>query len=217
LASVDEAYSGEVADRIRAGYLSNYLTALPDQENYINKFVTVTKTSPWRERILSLERSHIPGDTILPVTLYDLEGESYDREDLLGTPTLLYFYFSTCSHSANFFKNFLFPLYRETKALGYQMIAVSVDRDPELWKSRLESYSDPAILNLNLRGKDKEKWRSYYEMFAYPQTMFLDASGRIVSFDIRDLGKNYETLQEGFLNLYREKITNQTPFSESDL
>lgn len=54
-------------------------------------------------------------------------------------------------------------------------------------------------------------------MYAYPQTMFLDASGRIVSFDIRDLGKNYESLEKGFVELYREKITDQTPFSEPNL
>ncbi|WP_026968197.1 TlpA family protein disulfide reductase [Algoriphagus terrigena] len=216
LAAVDEAYSGEVADRIRAAYLSNYLSALPDQENYINKFLAVTKTYPWRERILSLERSHIPGDTIIPVSMVGLDGKTYDREDLTGKPTLLYFYFSTCSHSADYFKKHLFPLYQQTADLGYQLIAVSVDQDPELWKSRIDRYSDPSILNLNLREEDKERWRSYYELYAYPKTMLLDEAGRIVDFDIRNLGTDSGSFRAGFLKLYHKEILH-TPFPANNL
>ncbi len=216
LAVVEDGYPAEVGDRLRAAYLSNYLSALPDPENYIAKFLAATESSPWRERILSLERSNIPGDTILPVSLVDLDGGVYRRADLLGKPTLLYFYFSTCAHSAKYFREMLFPLYQEAGDLGFRLVAVSVDRDASLWKSRIARYSDPSIVNLNLRDGDKQRWVAYYEMHAYPQTMLLDEAGRIVSFDIRRLGTDYDSFEAGFLRLYYDQILNK-PFPAKDL
>ncbi|MCE7057583.1 TlpA family protein disulfide reductase [Algoriphagus sp. AGSA1] len=213
---VSRDHTGEVADRLRAGYLSNYLSALSGQEEKIQRFLEVTSVSPWRERIVSLEKSHVPGDSILPIRLSDLQGNNYTRGDLLGKPTLLYFYFSSCAHSATYFKEYLFPLYGQTKELGYELVAVSVDRDKEFWKSHIDQYSDSTILNLNLSGKDKQRWISYYEIYGYPKTMLLDEQGRIVSFDIRELGTDYQSFHDNFLKLYQEEISH-SPFSVPNL
>jgi peroxiredoxin len=213
---VEVEYLGEVADRLRAGYLSHYLTALRDGESIIPRFLEATHSSPWKERITNLKRSHVPGDQILPIDLLGLDGREFTRDDLLGRPTLLYFYFSTCSHSANYFQEYLFPLYQDTKELDYQLIAISVDKDPELWKSRIDKYSDASILNLNLRGDDLDKWVSYYEIYGYPKTMMLDQNGRILSFDIRKAGMTYESFRGDFLDLYKSAVPSST-FSAPNL
>src|SRR5690606_26344586 len=114
---VDGEYQGEVADRLRAAYLSNYLTVLRDQESILSRFLEATHSSPWKERIINLKRAHVPGDKVLPIKLLGLNGAKFTRDDLIGRPTLLYFYFSTCSHSAKYFKEYLFPLYQDTKEL----------------------------------------------------------------------------------------------------
>lgn len=213
---VEVEYQGEVADRLRAGYLSHYLTALRDGESIIPRFLEATSSSPWKERITNLKQSHVPGDQILPIDLVSLDGGEFTRDDLLGRPTLLYFYFSTCAHSANYFQNYLFPLYQDTKELDYQLIAISVDKDPELWKSRIDKYSDASILNLNLRGDDLDRWVSYYEIYGYPKTMMLDQNGRILSFDIRKAGMTYQSFHGDFLDLYNSAVPTST-FSAPNL
>ncbi|WP_177217153.1 TlpA family protein disulfide reductase [Pedobacter insulae] len=205
---VKREYREEVADRLRASYLSNHLQRLPNKENYIHKFLAATKTSPWKDRIQSLERSNIVGEVIQQVNMVGLDGMNYTKKNILGKPTLLYFYFSSCHFSKTYFQQYLFPLYQETKDLGYQLIAVSIDKDQTLWKSRIDEYSNSSILSLNLRDKDKEFWISYYEIFGYPKTMFLDEHGKIISFDIGSQANNYETFRSNFLELYNKEIKN---------
>jgi len=136
----------------------------------------------------------------------DLGGNQLTEEELKGEATLLYFYFSSCSHSASYFENYLFPLYQEVKDQGVRLIAVSVDEDPDFWKSRIEKYSDASLLNVNLRGESKKKWKEVYEIHGYPKIMFLDRDAHILSFDIRTLGEDQESLVTEFKTLYQSVL-----------
>ncbi|MBN7816916.1 TlpA family protein disulfide reductase [Algoriphagus pacificus] len=203
---VDALYSGEMAEKLKTAYLSNYLSQLPNQPYVLEKYLAEVSSSPYRERIESLKRSHVPGGRVEPVNLVTLSGKELTEMDLQGKPTLLYFYFSSCPHSASYFKEYLFPLYQEVKDKGVRLIAVSVDEDPELWKSRIDTYSDSSLLNVNLRGESKRRWKEVYEIHGYPKVMFLDRDARILSFDIRTLGEDQESLIQEFKKRFQSEL-----------
>lgn len=203
---VDSLYSGEMAERLKTAYLSNYLSQLPNQPYVLEKYLAEVSISPYRERIESLKRSHVPGGLVEPVNLVDMSGKQVTEKDLKGEPTLLYFYFSSCPHSASYFKDYLFPLYQEVKDQGVRLIAVSVDEDPDLWKSRIDTYSDPSLLNVNLRGESKRRWKEIYEIHGYPKVMFLDRDARILSFDIRTMGEDQESLIHEFKTQFQSEL-----------
>ncbi len=210
---VEEEWEGEIADRLRSGFLSNYLSTFPNPDKVLNQYISNTRQSPWKDRIESLIQSHIPGEPILPITLMGLNNQKVTEKDLIGQPAVLYFYFSTCSHSAKFFREKLYPLYQETKNLGYQLIPISVDDDQALWKARLEQYSDSGLPNYNLRDESKSKWVNHYEIQTYPKAILIDKEGKIQSFNIRNLGKDYHSFKSGFIQLYESKIQNTKPNS----
>ncbi|SHO65369.1 TlpA family protein disulfide reductase [Algoriphagus zhangzhouensis] len=203
---VREDYSGELADRLLSGYLSEYLSDIPNAEKVINAYLKDTETAPWRDRLLNLKHAYVPGEMVIPIELESLQGELYDENLFQGKPTLVYFYFSSCAHSADFFDQILYPLYQQTQNLDYQLIAISIDEDLDLWKSRIDKYSDPSIPNFIIRGEEKKKWRSYYEINAFPKTMLIDAEGKIQSFNLRTGFTTLEGIKNNFESFFKEKV-----------
>ncbi|WP_297338436.1 TlpA disulfide reductase family protein [Algoriphagus sp.] len=184
LSGITASHEGEVADRIKAGFLSRYLGQYPKPEAILENYLRTMSFDPWVSRVESLKRSHIPGDSFLDFAMVNAQGDPVNSASFKGKPTLVYVYFSTCRHSADFFNDFLFPLYRETSSMDYELVAISVDEDQDLWKSRLEKYSDQSITNLNISGKEREAFISSYEIFGFPKVFLLDESGVIQSFKI---------------------------------
>lgn len=208
LTQLESKYSGELADRIKAGFLSRFLKQYPDPEDILSTYLNGMSHEPWMARVESLKRSTIPGDPFLELTMRNLNGDQVSSSSFKGKPTLLYVYFSTCSHSADYFDKYLFPIYQATRDLGYQMIALSVDEDQELWKSRLDKFSDPSITNLNISGFQKEAFVQGYEIFGFPKVFLLDASGRIAAFKIE--GSDLASLKANVLDKLDLKSSNQS-------
>ena len=187
------------------------ITSLPIP-NKKRSFSTTSKTesSPWKDRIENLKRATIPGEPIEEAQLISLSGDTVFVSELPDQPTLVYFYFSTCGHSASYFKNYLFPLYQELEAEGIKLIAISVDEDSDLWKERISKYSDPSIPNFNLRGISKERWKELYEITSFPRVMLLDRDSRILSFDIKPLGETKEELLQEFRKKFNDELSTNT-------
>ncbi|HAS57921.1 MAG TPA: hypothetical protein DCS64_05390, partial [Algoriphagus sp.] len=207
---VQENHSGELADRLQAAYLSNYLASHTEQEEILLNYLSKTESSPWKDRIENLKRATIPGEPIEEAQLISLSGDTVFVSELPDQPTLVYFYFSTCGHSASYFKNYLFPLYQELEAEGIKLIAISVDEDSDLWKERISKYSDPSIPNFNLRGISKERWKELYEITSFPRVMLLDRDSRILSFDIKPLGETKEELLQEFRKKFNDELSTNT-------
>ncbi|QYH38471.1 hypothetical protein GYM62_06530 [Algoriphagus sp. NBT04N3] len=207
---VQENHSGELADRLQAAYLSNYLASHTGQEEILLNYLSKTESSPWKDRIENLKRATIPGEPIEDAQLISMSGDTLNVSDLPNQPTLVYFYFSTCAHSASYFKNYLFPLYQELEAEGIKLIAISVDEDSDLWKERIFKYSDPSIPNFNLRGLSKERWKELYEITSFPRVMLLDRDSRILSFDIKPLGETQKELLQEFRKKFNDELSTKT-------
>ncbi len=139
----------------------------------------------------------------LPVTDFiTLEGTRAQLSELIDRPTLLYFYFSTCTHSSNYFKNYLKPFFeKHHEPLGFQVVAISVDEDKALWRSQLSDYALPQWTNLNLEPSEWEKWTSTYQIQSFPRTLLIDSSGGIRAFTIG--GQDFEEYSERLIFLLR--------------
>ena len=163
------------------------------------------------EQFLVLKSTFSPGSYLAPATFHNLEGKELGWKDLKGQPSLLYFYFSGCTHSGNYFRQYLQPFYQEMgEKLGLQVIAISVDNDPELWKSQLISYSSEEILNLNLPSIQAADWLGKYRVQGYPRAMLLDEEGRVLSYNLD--GNNFSEYAANILSLldYPQGSTKQS-------
>ena len=139
----------------------------------------------------------------------DLDGNSLTWDDLQGKPTLLYFYFSTCTHSARFFREYLWPLYQELgESKSLNLVAISIDNDQELWKKSIAEYSNPALTNLNLPIKDSKNWLDHYLIHSYPRVFLLDSSGNLLSLRVRE--DSYGALKASVLSLLESENKSST-------
>ncbi|REG77512.1 TlpA family protein disulfide reductase [Algoriphagus antarcticus] len=155
-----------------------------------------------------LKSTFEPGNYLAKATFHDLNGKKLVLEDFTGKPTLLYFYFSGCTHSGNYFRNYLQPFYREMgDKLGLQVIAVSVDNDSDLWKSQLSTYSSKEIVNLNFPNERAADWLRQYRVYGYPRSMLLDKEGKVLSY-ILD-GKDYSEFSSNIISLLKNQHTNE--------
>jgi peroxiredoxin len=184
-AQVMQDYQGELAERLMAGFLSRYLGQYPNPEAVIEDYLPAMDIDPWKSRVFSLRNAHVPGQEIRDMDMIDLEGNAVTSAVFEGKPTVLYVYFSTCNHSAEYFQSFLYPMYEELQAKGYRLIALSVDEDEALWRSGISRYSNTELLNLNISGDDREALIYQYEIFSYPKTILLDGQGKVLSFNIQ--------------------------------
>ncbi|WP_339708206.1 TlpA disulfide reductase family protein [Algoriphagus aquimarinus] len=141
--------------------------------------------SPLEKEFNTLKSTFETNTYLSPAKFYSLAGNELSLKDFFGKPVLLYFYYSGCTHSANYFRNYLQPFYQnQGMDLGLQVIAVSVDLDTDLWKSQLSTYSSTAIINLNLPGDEASDWLSHYRITGFPRSMLLDREGKVLSYTL---------------------------------
>ncbi len=183
--AVEQTYQGELADKLKASFLIQNLKRYPDPKALIGLYSKTVQSAFWRNRIQQLSASTIPGGTLISLELEDTLGNRILTSSLPAKPTLIYFYFSTCVHSAHYFQDLLWPLYKVmAKEMGVSLIAISVDKDRNLWLKRLPEYSNLEIPNYRLTESNKQKLVDYYEFSGYPRTFFIDADRRILSFGL---------------------------------
>jgi hypothetical protein len=182
-----------------------------DPVKFLAEVTALMSQGAYREELEAMEARLSPNVPIRPAGFLNGHGERVDIETLKGKPVLLYFYFSTCTHSANFFQRVLKPIYGS----GYgnmQIVAVSVDNDPDLWKSQLSTYSDPRLTNLRLPSKSWRGWLDHYLIAGYPRTMLLDAEGNILSIWVRGRTEAaFRTSLASLLGPEESNLSNPTP------
>ncbi|SFH51070.1 Peroxiredoxin [Pedobacter insulae] len=195
-------HSGEVADRLATAFLTKDLGRYPDPKSILSQYLAQMKYSPWKDKVLALKSATVPGEPIIDLELEDLKGDKFKFSKLFGRPTIIYYYFSTCTFSARYFKEMLFPLYEKTaKAMGVDLIAVSVDEDRNLWLAQLDEFSDPSIPTYRMFGAPKKIWYEHYAVRGYPKTIFIDSAGIIKSFGLSR--KSYGEFESDFLKVVK--------------
>jgi hypothetical protein len=205
-------FKGEVRERLLYDYSVQRLNRQEDPQKFLAEALGHIKKDPWRQHLLDLSGQFERYVPLRPVTFVAANGEKFTADELKGSPTLLYFYFSTCAASEGYFNNNLWPLYEElAEEIGFKLVAVSVDNDPNIWKAAIDIYSDKSLINTNLPSKKWKSWLDYYLIDAYPRTIILDADANILSLSIT--GGDYTDFKDRFLQLIDRNETNDQPIS----
>jgi hypothetical protein len=208
---VQEEFEGELRDRLLFDYTVERLNREKNPQAFLEDIIPHIQSNPWKRHLLELSSRFELHVRLQPVTLTSLSGELLQEDDFRGSPTLIYFYFSSCAASEGIFKNYLWPLYEElADEVGFKIVAVSVDNDPQLWKASIDTYSDRSLINANLPSKKWRSWLDYYLISAYPRVILLDAQGKILSLSMN--GIKYAEFRARFLSLLQQEEAHE-PFS----
>ncbi|MDR7131662.1 thiol-disulfide isomerase/thioredoxin [Algoriphagus sp. 4150] len=206
---VKTEFQGELSDRLLVDYTVKHLTREVEPLALIDQVLPLLTTSRWSDNLQEYRNRftlHVPLQTF---ALTSFTGDELKEEDLKGSPTLLYFYFSSCAASEGFFKNYLWPLYEElAEETGFKIVAVSVDNDSRLWKESIDTYSDSSLINTNLPSRQWSAWLDYYLITGYPRTMLLDEDAKLLSLSLK--GGKYADFRDRFLSLLLNGSTPNT-------
>ncbi|QYH38961.1 hypothetical protein GYM62_09210 [Algoriphagus sp. NBT04N3] len=182
---VRENFSGKLKDRILTGFLSVNLKSYDNPAQTLASLASQVESTPWKDRIKSLSNTVSLHQKIPTLHWENTQGLESCSDQLGNAPKLYYFYFSTCPHSARYFKNYLYPFFRERgKELGLELIAVSIDEDPDLWIEQIPHFSSPEIPNFRLDPDSKENFVNHFEVSGYPFTLLTDGTGKLLSFKL---------------------------------
>ena len=173
---------GRLQDQMLYVYALENVNRVEDPIAFLEGIQSHIRKETYRGHLEGIASRLEPGIKIKMASLYTLEDESISIRDLEGKATLLYFYFSTCSHSAKFFHTVLKPIMESGLSnQEFNLVAISVDNNPKLWKEQLSTYSSPDIPNYRLPSKEWRAWLDYYLISGYPRTMLLDSDGKLLS------------------------------------
>ncbi|PZX57603.1 cytochrome oxidase Cu insertion factor (SCO1/SenC/PrrC family) [Algoriphagus ratkowskyi] len=193
-------FQGGFLDKLLVGNLLDRIKFTADELKFWENYTVLIKSDTWKRLADKTLAKYQTGQVVDRVIWKDLAGKEWTLDDFKGKATLFYFYFSTCSNSEKYFKNYLLPLYQETAELAnYQLVAVSVDDDQALWKSSLTTYSNTELINLNFPLSENKAWLNKYHIQGYPGTLLIDGEGRVLSFHLN--GEDYKDYRDRFLKV----------------
>ena len=168
------------------------------KENY-DRFSNVIKKSEYGERIsnyIVLNRDVKIGDTYSNFVMNDKNGKPKELNTLLGEVTLLEFWASWCGPCREENPE-LVKTYEKYKAKGFEIVAISLDKDKKRWLSAIEK---DGLLWTNFC--DFQVWESktalMYGVYAVPENFLIDKNGKIIARNIRG-----EKLNEKLAELIR--------------
>ncbi|WP_339758461.1 TlpA disulfide reductase family protein [Algoriphagus aquimarinus] len=173
-------FAGKTKNLLLYTYAMEQVSRQQDPVQFLSGIIDKMDPSSYQTKLEEMEIRLSPQQPLRYAQFSNLDGKQMNTEDLKGKATLLYFYFSTCTHSANFFRTVLLPIYQE-EINGLEIVAVSVDNDPILWKEQLSTYSNPALTNLRLPSQIWRSWLDHYLITGYPRTMLIDPEGKVLS------------------------------------
>lgn len=119
----------------------------------------------------------------------------FDLEELKGKVVLVDFWATWCgpcmAEMPNIKKNY--ELYHDR---GFEVVAISVDRDLKALERYLEKESPPWTVLVDEHPENKVKAGDYYGVNAIPTTVLVGADGKVITFDCRgrQLGEHLKRL-----------------------
>jgi hypothetical protein len=179
---VKQEVGGLLHDQLLYTYALENVSRIEDPVAFLESIYPDLQTTVYSKHLKAIASRLAPGLPIEKATLKSLDGNNFSIREFKGKPTLFYFYFSTCSHSAKFFHTVLKPIIESgLPNQEFDLVAISVDNDPTLWKEQLSTYSSPDIPNYRLPSKEWKEWLDHYLISGYPRTMLVDSQSKILS------------------------------------
>jgi peroxiredoxin len=135
------------------------------------------------EQQLKAVKSRIVGAVAPEISLPNPEGESLNLTDLRGKVVLIDFWAGWCGPCRRENPN-LRRIYDKFKDKGFEIYAVSLDRDRATWLKAIEQDSLPWLHVSDLKYFQSEAALTY-GVNAIPHSVLLDREGRIVATKLR--------------------------------
>lgn len=133
------------------------------------------------------------------ISLMSPEGEKISLSSLKGKVILLEFWASWCNHCQEYNCNNLLPIYDEYKDMGFEIYAVSLDRDSTSWVVGIQRDQLPGVHVSDLQGYASPV-SQMYGIERTPTTFLLDENMNVI-------GKNLtrEELERKLYECYFEE------------
>ncbi len=133
-------------------------------------------------------RTSLPGDPI-QVTGTTVDGKRFDWSVYRGKVVLIDFWFIGCRECMIELPN-LKENYQLYRARGFEVVGISIDRDPEALKKFLKERQIPWV-NLYQQGDDRQPTVKYYGVSSFPTRILVDREGKVVSLEAggKELGR----------------------------
>jgi len=143
---------------------------------------------------LKLNQKFEIGNKIAEIKLNDLKGESRSLLSLKGKHVLLEFWSSSCG-ACKFENPNLRKVYNQYKNKGFEIFAVTLDKNKKKWQNAVEADSINWITVSDLKGENGEAVLTY-GINGTPANYLIDKNGIILAKDLRgeDLRKKMEEI-----------------------
>ena len=141
---------------------------------------TSNKTVAKVEEIVNILKALEPGKTAPDFVQYDNHGNAVRFSDFYrkNKVTMLDFWSSKCS-PCRAFNPTLSKIYKKYKDRGFDIIAVSLDKNKESWLKAIEEDNVEWLQVSDLQGWNSEVAKKYH-VRAIPQSVFVDQEGKII-------------------------------------
>jgi cytochrome oxidase Cu insertion factor (SCO1/SenC/PrrC family) len=197
-AELRDGYSGMLRDHLLTLFFSQSIDNMGNIGQMVHNAQSVMESERLKRIILKCTNK-LPGIPAFNFSLPNMDGKMVSLEKLKGKYVFIDFYFTGCSDCSYFYTHTLRPIeekYKGDKRVCF--ISISIDANKKEWLSSLTSgrYSTTGqanVLNLYTGGKGiNSPLIKNYDVFAYPEHMFIDPEGKIVEFDKDQFRQNNE-------------------------
>lgn len=136
------------------------------------------------------------GKEVIPFSLQDQVGDTVDLKGLRGKYVLIDFWASWCGPCRAKHPS-LVELYKKYQSKDFEILGISIDKNPTHWKKALEEDKLPWKNVLDLKDSEN-KVASQYGIKAIPYNFLLDKNGVLIAKNLHDeklINKLHELLE----------------------
>ncbi len=140
-----------------------------------------------------------PGRLVPEFQLPSMSGEKIGPQDLNGSSILIYFWAAADAQSRKTNPT-IRKAYEAYHIYGLEVMAISFDKDPQIWEAAIKLDSLPGIHLTDLKGIRSPVQKLFNLKMQLPAFFLIDTRGRIFKH-----GKDFSKLQESIIDLYNQK------------
>jgi peroxiredoxin len=165
-------------------------------KDFNNQFENIKAAREYElEAKMRLSTGRLVPEFSLPAT----NGSTVGPQDFKGDNLLIYFWASTDAASRQTNK-IVKKAYEAIKDYGFEVLAISFDKDPNYWEAAIELDSLPGVHATDLKGAGSPVQKLFNLKMRLPYYFLVDTKGRIFYHD-----NNFDLLSEKIIELYQLK------------
>lgn len=202
-----EDLHGRMRDRFLYTYIIGNIGAIDNVNVLIDDALKYFTNSAYREELMTVKNSILPGAMASNFSLPDREGKYLSLSGQRGKVILLDFWYTGCGACQHYFKTTLSALEKDfVKDDNVVFITVSIDKSKDLWLESINSgkYCDPGLINLFTEGKgNRHDVITMYKVNYFPKPVLINKNGKVISASSNEL-RNFESAKRLISNAVKQ-------------